>query len=77
MNANPILLQKKYSRIIILFAEQANISLREALDFFYCSLVYDMMKNGIADYHCMSDDYLSEDLTEEYKEKRKKGESVL
>lgn len=69
MNANPILLQKKYSRIIVLFAELAGISLREALDFFYRSLVYDLMKNGISDYHCMSDGYLSEDLNEEYKEK--------
>lgn len=66
MNANPILLQKKYSRIIALFAEQNGISLREALDFFYHSSVYDLMKNGISDMHCMSDGYLAEDLREEY-----------
>ena len=66
MNANPILLQKKYSRVIMMFAELAGISLREALDFFYRSIVYDLMKNGISDYHCMSDGYLSEDLYEEY-----------
>ncbi len=77
MNASPILLQKKYSRIIVLFAEQANISLREALDFFYRSLVYDMMKNGIADYHCMSDGYLSEDLTEEYKAKHIQDGAII
>ena len=39
MNANPILLQKKYSRVIMMFAELAGISLREALDFFYRSIV--------------------------------------
>ena len=35
MNANPILLQKKYSRVIERFAKQQGISLDAALDFFY------------------------------------------
>ena len=34
MNANPILLQKKYSRVIERFAKQQDISLDAALDFF-------------------------------------------
>jgi len=34
MNANPILLQKKYARVVKLFAEQVGLTLREALDFF-------------------------------------------
>lgn len=33
MNANPILLQKKYSRVIECFADKMNISLNAALDF--------------------------------------------
>lgn len=66
MNASPILLQKKYSRVIALFAKQNALSLRAALDFFYHSNLYDLMKNGISDMHCMSDDYLAEDLKEEY-----------
>ena len=37
MKANPILLQKKYSRIIESFANQKGLSLDEALRFFYYS----------------------------------------
>ena len=42
MNANPILLQKKYSRVIECFADKMNISLNAALDFFYrsCEMVF-------------------------------------
>ena len=34
MNAHPVLLQKKYARIITGFAEKEKISLENALDFF-------------------------------------------
>lgn len=34
MNANPILLQKKYSRVIKSFSEKTDLSLDAALDFF-------------------------------------------
>ena len=37
MTANPILLQKKYSRVIECFAKQQGLSLDAALDFFYHS----------------------------------------
>ena len=37
MNANPILLQKKYARVVELFAKENNISLEKALDIFYHS----------------------------------------
>ena len=40
MTANPILLQKKYSRVIECFAKQQGLSLDAALDFFYHSQVY-------------------------------------
>ena len=66
MNANPVLLQKKYSRIIEMFAEQAGLTLDEALGFFYHSLLYQLLKDGLSDLHCMSDGYLAEDLEEEY-----------
>ena len=59
MNANPVLLQKKYSRIIEMFAEQAGLTLDEALGFFYHSLLYQLLKDGLSDLHCMSDGYLS------------------
>ena len=66
MNANPILLQKKYARVVELFAEENDLSLDEALDFFYQSKLYQLMREGISDMHCMSDRYLSGDLTMEY-----------
>ena len=55
MNANPILLQKKYSRVIECFASQQDISLDAALDFFYHSEVYPLLRDGVSDLHCMSD----------------------
>lgn len=65
MTANPILLQKKYSRIIENFAKQQDISLDAALKFFYHSEVYQLMRDGVSDMHCMSDAYLAEELERE------------
>lgn len=70
MKANPILLQKKYARIIECFAKQQGISLDEALDLFYRSEVYQLMREGISDMHCMSDLYLAEELRLEYEERQ-------
>lgn len=68
MNASPILLQMKYARVVSLFSRQTGISLDEALSFFYHSDLYQLVKNVVSDMHCMSDEYLAEDLKEEYKE---------
>ena len=69
MNANPILMQKKYARVVELFAEEKGLTLDEALDFFYHSQVYQLMSEGCSDMHCMSDQYLVQDLIEEYKKR--------
>ena len=69
MTANPILLQKKYSRIIEQFAKKRGISLDDALKFFYHSEVYPLLRDGVSDMHCMSDLYLAEELRLEYIEK--------
>ncbi len=69
MNAHPILLQKKYCRIIQRFAAQRGLSLDAALGFFYHSMTYQLMREGISDMHCMSDGYLTEDLNREYAKK--------
>lgn len=66
MMADPILLQKKYSRIFVCFANRMDISLDEALDFFYHSDVYQLIRDGVSDMHCMSDEYLAEELEQEY-----------
>lgn len=67
MNANPILLPKKYTRVIECFAEHQDISLDAALDFFYRSKVYLLLRDGVSDMHCMSDAYFAEELELEYK----------
>ena len=69
MMANLILLQKKYSRVIECFAKQQGLSLDAALDFFYHSQVYQLIRDGVSDMHCMSDVYLAEELKQEYEEK--------
>lgn len=65
MNANPILLQKKYARVVELFAKENNISLEKALDIFYHSELYKLVSEGVSDMHCMSDEYLVQELEEE------------
>ena len=70
MTANPILLQRKYARVIELFAQKADISLKEALDFFYSSKEQELLSEGVSDLHCMSDDYIAEDLLEEFTHKQ-------
>ena len=65
MNANPILLQKKYARVVELFAKENNISLEKALDSFYHSELYKLMSEGVSDMHCMSDEYRVRELEEE------------
>lgn len=67
MNANPILLQKKYARVVSLFAKQNKITLEKALDIFYHSVLYELMSEGVSDMHCMSDEYLVQELEEEQK----------
>jgi len=62
MQANPILLQRKYARIVKLFAEQTGLTLEQALDFFYNSQTFDLISDGVADMHCFSDEYLAEEL---------------
>ena len=69
MMANPILPQRKYARVIECFAKKQGISLDEALDLFYRSEVYQLMREGVSDMHCMSDLYLAEELRLEYEER--------
>ena len=64
MNANPILLQKKYADVISCFARKENISLDQAMDIFYRSEVYRLIREGVSDMHCMSREYLAEELDE-------------
>jgi hypothetical protein len=66
MNANPILLQKKYARVIEKFAGRVHIQLDTALQFFYRSETAKLLRDGVSDLHCMSDEYLATELEMEY-----------
>lgn len=66
MEANSVLLQKKYARIVALFAEQMQLTLNDALEFFYRSETYQELCNGIADLHCRSDQYIVDELKLEF-----------
>lgn len=68
MTANPILLQKKYARIIEQFSKKEKLSLDDALNFFYHSKMYHLISEGVSDLHCMSDEYLAEEFISEYRE---------
>lgn len=70
LNANPILLQMKYSRVVALFAKKEHISMRKALDIFYNSELYTLVSEGVSDMHCMSDEYLVEELIDEQKQSK-------
>ena len=67
MTANPILLQRKYARIIEIISKNRNIDLRQTMDLFYKSETYREMQSGISDMHCRSDEYLAEELAMELK----------
>ena len=72
MNAHPVLLQKKYARIVALFARKNGISLARALGLFYHSVLYELVSEGVSDMHCMSDEYLVEELEDELKNRPEK-----
>jgi hypothetical protein len=62
MKAHPTLLQLKYDDVIETLAKRANVSVREALDMFYKSPLYEEISRGISDMHCRSDGYLADDI---------------
>lgn len=66
MDAEPLILQMKYVSIVKRFADKLNLSLDDALRIFYESEVYQFMRDGVSDMHCMSEEYIIEDLEEEY-----------
>ena len=65
MEANRIILDMKYARIIEILAQRLNITLEEAMDFFYNSPVFELIDKGVADMHCRSDQYLAVEIIKE------------
>ena len=70
MEADKTLLQMKYSRVVALFAAQQGLSTEDALDFFYHSETYQELREGIADLHCRSDQYVADELALEYHDRQ-------
>ena len=56
----------KYARVVELFAKLSGISMGKAR-FLLSSEEYKLINKGVSDLHCMSDQYLAENLQEEYK----------
>ena len=48
MEANRIILDMKYARIIEILAERLNISREEAMDIFYNSPLFELIDKGVA-----------------------------
>lgn len=69
MNADSTILQMKYTDVIALLAKTAGISMDAALKTFYGSKVYQQMRKGISDMHCMSEAYLVESILQETQQK--------
>ncbi|MBR2185116.1 MAG: DUF3791 domain-containing protein [Prevotella sp.] len=72
MKADKTVLQMKYARIVAIFAKQADMTLEDALSFFYSSTTYELISEGVTDMHCHSDEYLADELMIEYKEQCEK-----
>lgn len=58
-------LQLKYARIISCIAEEASVSLDDAMDIFYNSDTMQLIQDGVADLHCRSDQYLAGEILRE------------
>lgn len=66
MEANKVLLQKKYARIIEGLANSAKISEEKAMQLFYESSTYELISEGVGDMHCYGDLYLVDEIMIEY-----------
>ncbi|MCI6822764.1 MAG: DUF3791 domain-containing protein [Bacteroidales bacterium] len=65
MEANRIILDMKYARIIEILAQRLHITREEAMDIFYSSPVFELIDKGVADLHCRSDQYLADEIIKE------------
>lgn len=69
MTANPILLQKNIAVLLNALLNSRDFHWMRLWISFYHSLVYQLIRDGVSDMHCMSDAYLAEELEQEYAEK--------
>ncbi len=60
MEANRIILDMKYARIIEILAKRLEVTHEKAMDIFYNSPDFELIDKGVANLHCRSDQYLAE-----------------
>ena len=65
MQAERIILDMKYARIIEIISQYLGITIEEEMDIFYKSPIFELIDKGVADLHCRSDQYLAEIIIEE------------
>lgn len=73
MQANKVILQKMYTKIIMEFSNNTGKDVIESMDYFYNSITYDLIKDGVSDIHCRGYKYLTDELMLEYGFKEHKG----
>ena len=66
MEANKILLQSLFKKIIIEFSVRTGKNLEESMNYFYTSQIYELISEGVSDLHCRGVKYLAEELMLEY-----------
>ncbi len=69
-NVRQTILDMKIARIIALYSEEHHVSLAEAADIYYSSIIAKQIENGTADLHCRSDKYLADELWIEVQERK-------
>ena len=70
MKADKTLLHMKFVRVVARFAEQQGLTIEKALEFFYHTQTYRELSEGIADLHCRSDKYVTDELKAEFIEEK-------
>ena len=62
MMADKTLLRMKYADIVRVLAKRTGVSMEEALRRFYESREYRLVSQGISDQHCMTADYIVDNI---------------
>ena len=65
MMADKTLLRMKYADIVRTLAAHTGMAAEEALHTFYESREYRLVSQGISDQHCMTPDYIVDDILAE------------
>jgi len=65
MTADKTLLRMKYADIVRVLALRTGVSMEDALKRFYESREYRLVSQGISDQHCMTPDYIVDDILRE------------